>query len=60
MNIFIIFVKFLGWIIAIGMRLVKLIVEKGGLTTKMKKKLLKKKKLDPGVTLSNVTLLNIF
>ena len=50
MNIFIVFVKFFGWIVAIWMRLVRLIVEKkrfkvleGGLTTKMKNIITKKK-----------------
>ena len=36
MNIFIVFVKFLDWIVAIWVRLVKLIEEKEGLTIKMK------------------------
>ena len=31
MNVFIVFVKFLGWIVAIWVRLVRLIEEKGGL-----------------------------
>ena len=58
MNVFIVFVKFLDWIVAIWLRLAKLIKEKGGLrfwkedpTIKMKyliTKKTKKIKLDPG------------
>ena len=44
MNIFIIFVKFLGWIVAIWVRLVKLFGEKGGPTIKRKYRMIKKKK----------------
>ena len=58
MNIFIVFVKFFGWIVAIWVRLVRFILEKRGLrvwrglTTKIKniitiKKNKKIKKLDP-------------
>ena len=36
MNIFIVFVKFLGWIVANLIRIARLIGEKGGPTTKMK------------------------
>ena len=39
MNIFIIFVKFLGRIVVIWVRLARLIGEKGGPTTKMKYKM---------------------
>ena len=46
MNIFIIFVKFLDWIVAIWVKLVKLIGEKEGLTIKMKYRMIKKK-MDP-------------
>ena len=42
MNIFIIFVNFLDWIVAIWVRLVKLIEEKEGLTVKMKHRIIKK------------------
>ena len=54
MNVFIIFIKFLGWIVAIWMRLIRLIEEKGNLrfwkeaTTKIKHRITKKKILDPG------------
>ena len=56
MNIFITFIKFLDWIVAIWVRLARFIEEngglrfwKGGVTTKMKYIIsLKKKKLDPG------------
>ena len=41
MNIFIIFIKFLGKIVVIWVRLARLIGEKGGLTTKMKYKMTK-------------------
>ena len=44
MNIFIIFVNFLDWTVAIWVRLVKLIEEKEGLTVKMKHRMIKKKK----------------
>ena len=51
MNVFIIFVKFLDWIVAIWLRLAKLIKEKGGLrfwkedpTIKMKYLITKKTK----------------
>ena len=43
MNIFIIFVKFLDWIVAIWVKLVKLIGEKEGPTIKMKYRMIKKK-----------------
>ena len=42
MNIFIIFVKFLDWIVAIWVKLVKLIGEKEGQTIKIKYKIIKK------------------
>ena len=49
MNIFIVFVKFLDWIVAIWVRLVKLFGEKGGPTIKRKYRMIKKKKkLDLG------------
>ena len=49
MNIFIIFVKFLSWIVAIWVKLARLIGEKRGTITKMKYRMTKKKKrLDPG------------
>ena len=38
-----IFVNFLDWIVAIWVRLVKLIKEKEGLTVKMKHRMIKKK-----------------
>ena len=41
MNIFIIFIKFLGKIVVIWVRLARLIGEKGGLTTKMKYRITK-------------------
>ena len=44
MNIFTVFVKFLDWIVAIWVRLVKLIGEKKGPTIKMKYRMIKKKK----------------
>ena len=44
MNIFIIFVKFLDWIVAIWVKLVKLIIEKEGPTIKMKYRMIIKKK----------------
>ena len=51
MNVFIVFVKFLDWIVAIWLRLAKLIKEKGGLrfwkedpTIKMKYLITKKTK----------------
>ena len=52
MNVFIVFVKFLGWIVASGARLARLIGEEGGPkilevrgpTTKMKNIISKKKK----------------
>ena len=47
MNIFTIFVKFLDWIVAIWVRLVKLIGEKEGPTIKMKYRMIKKKKKGP-------------
>ena len=48
MNIFIIFVKFLGWIVAIWVKLARLTGEKGGTITKMKYRMTKNKKnLDP-------------
>ena len=40
--ILIVFVKFLGWIVAIWVRIVRLIREKGGLTTKIKYRIPKK------------------
>ena len=49
MNIFIVFVKFFGWIVAIWVRLVRFILEKRGqrfwkgLTTKIKNIITKKK-----------------
>ena len=43
MNVFIVFVKFLSWIVAIWVRLVKLIEEQEGLTVKMKHRMIKKK-----------------
>ena len=43
-----IFVNFLDWIVAIWVRLVKLIEEKEGLTVKMKHRMIKKKTLDLG------------
>ena len=56
MNIFIVFVKFLGGIVAIWVRLIMLIVEKGGLrfrnglTTKIKNIITKKEKFGPNGT----------
>ena len=47
-NIFIVFVKFLGLIVAIWVRIAILIGEKGDPTTKMKYRITKKKKLDLG------------
>ena len=63
MNIFIVFVKFFGWIVAIWVRLVRFILEKKGqrfwkgLTTKIKNIITKKKKrtlggLGPHLSLS--------
>ena len=48
MNIFIIFVKFLGWIVAIWVKLARLTGEKGGTITKMKYRMTKKKNIGPG------------
>ena len=45
MKVFIVFVKFLGWIIVIWVRVARLSGEKGGLTTKMKYIIIKKKKI---------------
>ena len=55
MNICIVFVKFFGWIIAIWVRLVKLVVKKWGLmfwkelTTKIKNIITKKEKFGPSL-----------
>ena len=42
MNVFNVFVKFLDWIVAIWVKLVKLIGEKKGPTIKMKYRMIKK------------------
>ena len=48
MNIFIIFVKFLGWIVSIWVKLARLIRKKRGPTTNMKYIITDNKKMDPG------------